>query len=69
MNNDPKYKSTLKWTGSFDSTTFSTNTATTAPFDKNCWPGKLDFDMMWLESLTLMNWLSLAGFNVSEETI
>ena len=41
----------------------------TAPFDKNCWPGKLDFDLMWLESITLMSWLSLAGFNVSKETI
>ena len=24
---------------------------------------------MWLESVTIMNWFSLAGFNVSQETI
>jgi hypothetical protein len=29
----------------------------------------MDFNLMWLESVTIMNWFSLAGFNVSQETI
>ena len=53
----------------FDSAFFPAYGSTSAPFDKYCWPGKLDFDLMWLESVTLMSWLNLAGFNVSEETI